>query len=187
MLSTKIHRTGAPGTLPAYNANRIRDIAGLDANRVDADGLSALVSAATTAFEHETNLRVTRGTFNAEFEGGPLTYRGGGLFDRLTVPGLSAELTQLTIDATPVDPSKIATWSDDFNGSLHVEPAPGYRWDVIPRSRAVVAFTAGVDTLPPAIQEIIGVRVRYDYYAEEGDGLAFIHRCQTYNYLKSER
>ena len=185
MLSSKIYRTGSLGALPAYNENRLRARSGLDANRVE--DFDALVEAAIKAFTDETELRVRQSAYAAEFDGGELTYRAGGLLSRLTVPGLNAEVTAVMHNGTAVDPAKWTTWADDSNGSMHVEPVNGMQWDITPLGRLLVEFTAGVAAVPSDIQEILGVRIRYDYYAEEGDGIAFIHRCEPYNYLRSRR
>ena len=187
MLSSKVYRTGTAGRRPAFNVNRIRDIAGLDANRVDDAGLNGLVDAAISAFEQETGLRIVPGTFTAEFTGGNYTIRAGGTRARLTIPGWNASLESVSSSGNAIEPANYRTWPDDANGSLHIEPADNRVWDVYPSTVIQVAFRAGVSELSAVVQEIVGVRVRYDYYAEEGDGIAFIHRCEPYNYLRSQR
>ena len=185
MLSSKVYRTTAPGSLPAYDENRLRARSGLDANRVG--DFDSLVEAAIKAFQDETDLKVLPATFTAMFPTGGFVLRAGGTQARLTLPGLNAALVTLSFDGTQIDAAKYRTWADDANGSLHVEPARGMQWDVRPGAELECTFTAGVSEVPSDIQEILGVRIRYDYYAEEGDGLAFIHRCQPYNYLRSQR
>ena len=187
MLSSKVYRTGAEGARPAFNENRIRAIAGLDANRVDIASLNDLMDAAIAAFEQETGLRIRPSTFAAEFRGGNYTIRAGGTMGRMTCPGWNCQLQSLMSGGEAVDSGDYVTWHDDANGSQHIEPAPGKVWDVRPDTRIVASFTAGAETLPPVVQEIVGLRVRFDYYAEEGDGIAFIHRCEPYNYLRSQR
>ena len=185
MLSEKVYRSGTVGAIPTYNEQRLRDIAGLDANRV-AD-IEEQVDAAIVAFEQETSLKVKPSTFKAEFPAGGFTFMAGGTQAKLTVPGLNASIVSLTCNGITVDQADYETWSDDHNGSLHVEPAQGKRWDVYPSSSLLVTFTAGVTQLSAIIQEIVGVRMRYDYYTEEGDGIAFLLRSEPFNYLKSQR
>ena len=185
MLSSKVYRTGAEPTLPTYDENLLRARAGLDAGRVS--GFDGLVEAAVKAFEDETAVKLRASAFTASFGGGALLGRAGGYLNRLTVPGMNAAVTSVTFDGATVQTADYRTWADDANGSMHVEPVRGKRWDACPDSEFEVAFTAGVAALPPDVQEIVGVRIRYDYYGEEGDGLAFIHRCQPYNYLRSQR
>ena len=166
MLPDRLIETSVTRNAAAIDADvpYIRALAGLTPTRLDDAKLDERIVSAAMHIEKRTRLKPFSGTYRAEFRRATLILNNNWQFRPLVIPGPEAMATAVTLDGADILPS-IAVKSYDVAGSQRLYPPPG-GWLTYPRegdgASLFVDFRAG-GTLPPYLQEILAITVRWHY------------------------
>ena len=169
--------------IPRYNERFVRQNAGLSREQTgeeDDDSLDPYLVNAIRAFQAHTSLRVYRHSYTYEFSAEPLRIDSSR---PILLPGLACSLESFTCGGLAVPEAQYRALRHEGTGCISIKPALNQCWSFARDAAIRIEFSAGIaaaDELPPEIQSILAVRIRFDVYEGAGDLMRYNEERRRY-------
>ena len=172
--------------MPRYDERFVRLNAGLSAEQTGsdaasgADSLEPYMRKAIRAFQAHTSLRLYRHSYTYHFSAESLRIDPER---SILLPGLECSLESISCNGQPIAADQYRALRHEGTGCLVLRPPLNRHWNFSHDASIGIDFTAGIaaeDTIPPEIQSILAVRIRFDTYSGAGDLIRYNEERKKY-------